>query len=120
MSPSLRVSTRRECDDLGDNNNVNDDDDDGGGGDGDDVKNSRRIVLTERFRSFRQNARRSNVASPNLQARVTICPVIVDDDNHKPGLQPSGGKNNDGDDDPWRSSDRDARANRSAAPGEAA
>ena len=111
MSPSLRVSTRRECDDLSDNNNFNDDD--GGGGDGDDVKNSRRIVLTERFRSFQQNA----VVGLICNRAVTVCPVIVDDDNHKPGLQPSGRKTTANNDDP---SDRNARANRSAAPGGAA
>lgn len=61
MSPSLRVSTRRECGDLGDGNNVNDDDEDGGGGGGDDDngKNSRRIVLDRAFPFVSKNARRS-------------------------------------------------------------
>lgn len=61
LSPSLRVSTRREGNNFS-NNNINN------GDDGD--KNSRCIILSNVF-TVLKNTRRPNVASPNLQTRAT-------------------------------------------------
>lgn len=81
-SPSLRVSTWRECDSFDGNDNIKSDE----GGD----ENSRCIILPKAFPLFRKTRGPPNVAPPNLAGVRNVCRSVNDDGHKNPRNCPTG------------------------------